>query len=134
MSGKRISYEVSDGVVSLGFEQGSGRIAVWTDEIIQVVRPLEGETFHSKAVERERRPMKQVTGTPAAGEFAVTEEGGALIIRTASLTAKVYDGFYVDFYRTAGAGAEGGEVLLCADYRGEREIVNKISPWIKAML
>ena len=44
MSGKRISYEVSDGVVSLGFEQGSGRIAVWTDEIIQVVRPLEGST------------------------------------------------------------------------------------------
>ena len=128
MLGKRISYEVADGVISLTFEQGCGKMTVWKDDVIQVVRPLEGEMFHSKAVEKERCPMKQVTGTPAAGEFAVTEEADALVIRTAALAAKVYDDFYVDFYRASDG------VLLCADYRGEREIVNKISPRIKAML
>ena len=70
-------------------------------------------TFHprSKAIEGDKRLPVTVD---------VSEEGGAVQIKTDKLTAKVYDDFLIDFYKKDGT-------LLCADFRGERKKKKKLS-------
>lgn len=118
MLGKRTDYQVEDRKVSFWFENGCACIDLIRDDIINVFVPHETPEHYSKAIEGERRcPV----------EFDVKEEGGAVEIRTAVLTVKVYDNFYVDFYDADG-------MLLCADYRGRRNLSAALTQEENALL
>lgn len=118
MLGKRTNYQVEDRKVSFWFENGCACIDLIRDDIINVFVPHETPEHYSKAIEGERHcPV----------EFDVKEEGGAVEIRTAVLTVKVYDNFYVDFYDADG-------MLLCADYRGRRNLSAALTQEENALL
>lgn len=106
MLGKRISYEIQGNRIDITFEKGSASITVIREDIIHVFCPLESKESRSKAIEGNKACPVQTT---------VREEADALIVQTPKLTAKVYDGFYLDFYKADGT-------LLCADRREARNI------------
>lgn len=118
MLGKRTDYQVEDHKVSFRFENGQAYIDVIRDDIINVFVPHETLEHRSKAIEGDRH-------CPA--EFDVTEEGDAVVVRTAVLAVKVYDDFYVDFYDADGR-------LLCEDYRGKRIFCAALTQEENAML
>lgn len=111
MLGKKVSHRVSGEEIRIQFERGEAVLKVLMPGIIRVTVPGEAGESRSKAVEGEK-------AQPAG--FAVSEEKGALCIATEALTAKVYDDFFVDFYRPDG-------VLLCADEREGRVFTAQIS-------
>lgn len=120
--GKRISYEVTENDVRLLYGDGSAKISVWRDDIIRVFCPHEGRGTRSKAIGE---------AGPAPTEFTVTDEGDALVICTSKLLVKVYDGFYVDFYRVIHRKDGGTDLApLCREYRGERTLRATIDPKI----
>ncbi len=109
--GKRKAYKVEEGIVRIQFASGEGRVTPLTDEIINIFSPIETIEHRSKAVE----------GNKAEGiAFSVKEKPDYLEIQTKRLTVRVYDEFKVDFYDEKG-------MLLCADYRGERQFGRQIS-------
>lgn len=104
MLGKKLDYHVEGQKVCFSFEQGQAFVEVLRDTIMNVFVPFEDKAHRSKAIEGDKSWPTEIT---------VEEEDGAVVIKTAALTAKVYDDFYVDFYDAKGT-------LLCADYRGNR--------------
>ena len=106
MLGKLQNYQVIDNKVSLSFEERVAYIELLREDIANVFVPYESEEHCSKAIEE--RPSNMV-------EFTVAKEEDAVVIRTTELVIKVYDDFYVDFYKVDGT-------LLCADYRGSRKM------------
>lgn len=103
MSGKRIRYQKEENAVHFWFEAGEAYVEVLTEHIMNVFVPCETKEHRSQAIEGEKA---------VETAFIVTEEADYVSVATAALEARVYDGFYVDFYQNG--------VLLCADYRGER--------------
>lgn len=118
MLGRRVSHQVRGAEIWIQFEHGEAALKVLTADIIHVFMPGETKEHRSKAVEGEKAQPTEVT---------VTEENGALCIATEKLTAKVYDGFFVDFYRPDGE-------LLCADDRQGRIFTAQISQQYFAFL
>lgn len=104
MLGKKIAQEQKGNSIRIQFENGVGIIEVIRGDIMNVFVPWETEEHRSKAIEG-------VKAVPT--EFSMTEEGGALVLKTSSLVVKIYDDFYVDFYKPDGT-------LLCADSREGR--------------
>lgn len=102
--GKIISWEKQDNTVAIRFEKMEGRIEVITDKIINVFAGFAGKEHRSKAIEKD-----VAVKTP----FTAAEEDGAVVVKTASVTARVFDDFKVDFYRADGS-------VICRDYRGSR--------------
>lgn len=117
-SGKRTGYRVEENSVYLVFEDGAACVKVIQSDMIQVFVAPENGGQTSQAVETDR-------SVPTA--FTVKDEDGVLAVCTADLTVKVYDGFYVDFYRKDG-------VLLCADYRGKRQPVSVLGKKAQELL
>lgn len=118
MLGRRVSHQVRGAEIRIQFEHGEAALKALTADIIHVFVPGETKEHRSKAVEGEKaQPV----------DFSVTEENGALCIATEELTAKVYDNFFIDFYRPDG-------VLLCADDRQGRIFTTQISPEYLAFL
>ena len=106
MLGTLKNYQVEGNIVSFSYEEGTSYIELLRADIANVFVPLESAEHRSKAIEN--RPSEKV-------DFSVDKEDGAVVIKTAALTIKVYDEFYVDFYNADGD-------LLCADYRGKRKM------------
>ena len=104
MLGKKLSYQTNGSTVEFEF------VTAVTDTIMNVFVPYQSKDHRSKAIEGDKRLPVTVD---------VSEEGGAVQIKTDKLTAKVYDDFLIDFYKKDGT-------LLCADFRGERK---KILLW-----
>lgn len=103
MLGKRSDYHVDGNKVHFLFEHGEAFIEVITETIMNVFAPFETTDHRSKAVEGEK-----TLKTP----FTVKDCGAYVSVETKLLEARVYDDFYVDFYRE--------DELICADYRGKR--------------
>lgn len=115
--GKIISHALDANTLNLHFENGEGCVQVITGQIVRIFSQLEPQPTFSKAIEGDHSQPAAVT---------VTEEDGCLVLATESLTVRVFDGFYVDFY-----DAEGK--LLCADSREERKPLERISPRMRAI-
>lgn len=105
MLGKKLSYQTNGSTVEFEFEHGAAYVTAVTDTIMNVFVPYQSKDHRSKAIEGDKRLPVTVD---------VSEEGGAVQIKTDKLTAKVYDDFLIDFYKKDGT-------LLCADFRGERK-------------
>ena len=100
--GRLTGHRVNGNIINLEFENGTGRLEIITDRIINVFSPFESEDHRSKAIEG-KKALKTA--------FTCEKQGAALVIGTAYLTAKVWSDFKVDFYRHDGK-------TLCRDYRG----------------
>lgn len=111
MLGKRVSHRVDGNKIEITFEHGTAVLSVLREDILNVFVPRETKEHRSKAIEGEKC-------VPV--EFTVTEEAEALVIKTPALWAKVYDGFFVDFYKKDGT-------LLCADSRQGRSFGSQLS-------
>ncbi len=111
MLGKKLSYQTNGSTVEFEFEHGTAYVTAVTDTIMNVFVPYQSKDHRSKAIEGDKRLPVTVD---------VSEEGGAVQIKTDKLTAKVYDDFLIDFYKKDGT-------LLCADFRGERKKKKKLS-------
>lgn len=109
--GKRKNYVVSGQKVILEFEHGKGEIRAVTPRIINVFCGLESDTHDSKAILEEKE---------MAVELTLEDGEDGLWIRTAALSVRVSDGFYVDFYDEKGNA-------VCQDYRGERQPLQVVS-------
>lgn len=120
MLGKRTGYQVEGSKVRLDYEGGEAYLDIICEDIIRVLIPYEtkGQDYCSKAIEGDKHK---------AAEVAIKEEQDALVISTSKLTAKVYDDFYVDFYKADGT-------LLCADFRGSRILKRGLDPQMKEIL
>ena len=105
MLGKKLSYQTNGSTVEFEFEHGTAYVTAVTDTIMNIFVPYQSKDHRSKAIEGDKRLPVTVD---------VSEEGGAVQIKTDKLTAKVYDDFLIDFYKKDGT-------LLCADFRGERK-------------
>ena len=66
------------------FEHGTAYVTAVTDTIMNVFVPYQSKDHRSKAIEGDKRLPVTVD---------VSEEGGAVQIKTDKLTAKVYDDF-----------------------------------------
>lgn len=106
MLGKMKNYQVTGNKICFNFEEREAYIELLRADIANVFVPYESEAHRSKAIEK--RPLEAVV-------FTVQKEEDAVIIATDELVVKVYDEFYVDFYKPNGT-------LLCADYRGARKM------------
>lgn len=115
--GKLLSHSLEGNALQLHFENGEGSLQVITGQIIRVFSQLEEQPTVSKAIEGD--PCKET-------DITVVEEDGCVALKTESLTARVYDGFYVDFYSADGA-------LLCADSRETRKPIERISARMRAI-
>lgn len=115
--GKLLSHTLEGNVLQLQFENGTGSVWVVTDKIIRIFSQLEEQPTFSKAIEGD--PCKETA-------FTVAEENGGLVLTTGSVKVCIFDGFYVDFYSADGE-------LLCADNRGERKPVERISARMRAI-
>ncbi len=116
--GRLLSFEKDGNLVRIHFENMDGRIEVITDTILNVFAGFASDAHRSKAIEGEKAVYTA---------FSVKEEGGVVSVSTASVTAKVSDGFLVDFYRADGS-------VLCRDYRGERTPIVRASEEMKKLL
>lgn len=106
MLGKMKEYQITGNKIQFVFEERKAYIELLRADIANVFVPYESEEHRSKAIEE--RPSDAVA-------FTVKEEKDAVVIATDELVIKVYDGFYVDFYKPDGT-------ILCADYRGARKM------------
>lgn len=90
MLGKKLSYQTNGSTVEFEFEHGTAYVTAVTDTIMNVFVPYQSKDHRSKAIEGDKRLPVTVD---------VSEEGGAVQIKTDKLTAKVYDDFLIDFYK-----------------------------------
>lgn len=109
--GNLTKYEISGQTVILDFEGGQAEVSALTPRIINVFQGREGERIPSKAIEGDK-------SVPVSLHVEEREDG--LWIHTGEVSVRVSAGFYVDFF-----DSEGEEV--CADYRGEREPLQRVS-------
>lgn len=116
--GKLHDYRVSGQKVTLQFAEREAVIEVITPEIINVFCGLEDKEHRSKAIEGDKR-------VPA--EVCTEQKEDGIWIHTDKVSVRVCDDFYVDFY-----DKEGREV--CADYRGERKPLERVSEEHKKLL
>ncbi len=103
MQGKIKDYKVNQQDIMITFEMGMGTISVINDQLIRVFSKND-PSGKSKAIEH----LEYINT-----EFCVAMEHDNLIIRTDKLIVRIYEDFYVDFYKTDGT-------VLCKDYRGKR--------------
>lgn len=116
--GKLTGYHVSGQKIELHYEKQEAGIEVITPEIINVFCGLEEPEHRSKAIEGDKTIQT---------EIHVERKEDGLWISTDKVSVRVCDDFYVDFY-----DAEGREI--CADYRGERKKLQKVSEEHKKLL
>ena len=109
--GKLTGYKQNGQDILLDFEGKNARVSVITSKIINVFYGLESETYHSKAIEGDKKQDVAI---------AVEEKEDGLWICTDDVKVRVTDGFYVDFF-----DKDGKEV--CMDYRSERKLLETIS-------
>ncbi len=110
--GKLTKYSVNGNRIDLSFENGTGRIEILTDRIINVFSPFVSEEHRSKAIEGNKAKKPP---------FTCSKEGAPLVVKTDYLTVKVFTDFKVDIYRYDGK-------TLCRDYRGKMSAVPRFSP------
>lgn len=103
MLGKRLDYQVEENKIHFFFEKEEAFLEVITESIMNVFVPYETKGHRSKAIEGEKAVRT---------DFAVKDCGSYVSVATKQLEARVYDGFYVDFYRDGKS--------ICEDYRGGR--------------
>lgn len=106
MLGKLQEYQITGNTVCFSYEDRQAYIELLRADIANVFIPYESEEHRSKAIEE--RPQLPV-------EFTVEKVEDAVVISTEELVVKVYDEFYIDFYKPNGT-------LLCADYRERRKM------------
>ena len=109
--GKLTGYEAEKGKITLDFEGKRAGLQVITAQIVRVFYEEDGVKIPSKAIEGEK-----TVETPTRLE---RKEDG-LWVFTDTLSARVSDGFHVDFFDPEGAA-------VCLDYRGERKPVKRLS-------
>ncbi len=109
--GKLTGYEAEKGKITLDFEGKRAGLQVITAQIVRVFYEEDGVKIPSKAIEGEK-----AVETPTRLE---RKEDG-LWVFTDTLSARVSDGFHVDFFDPEGAA-------VCLDYRGERKPVKRLS-------
>ena len=93
MLGKKLSYQINSSTVEFEFEHGTAYVTVVTDTIMNVFVPYQSKDHRSKAIEGDKRQNVSVK---------VSEENGAVQIKTDKLTAEVHDDFLIDFYKEDG--------------------------------
>lgn len=103
MLGKRLDYQVEENKIHFFFEKEEAFLEVITESIMNVFVPYETKGHRSKAIEGEKAVRT---------DFEVKDCGSYVSVATKQLEARVYDGFYVDFYRDGKS--------ICEDYRGGR--------------
>ena len=109
--GKLTGYEAEKGKITLDFEGTRAGLQVITAQIVRVFYEEDGVKIPSKAIEGEK-----AVETPIRLE---RKEDG-LWVSTDALSARVSDGFHVDFFDPEGAA-------VCLDYRGERKPIKRLS-------
>ena len=109
--GKLTGYEAEKGKITLDFEGKRAGLQVVTAQILRVFCEEDGVKIPSKAIEGEK-----AVETPIRLE---RKEDG-LWVSTDALSARVSDGFHVDFFDPEGAA-------VCLDYRGERKPIKRLS-------
>lgn len=110
MLGKIIRYEKNQQDIDIVFDHGMGRISIINDVVIHVFSKHMDNGI-SKAIEE----IKHIET-----DYQVEMGSDSLVIKTSKCIVKVYDDFYVDFYKIDGT-------LLCKDYRGVRKSRNVLS-------
>ncbi|MDO5417494.1 MAG: glycoside hydrolase family 31 protein [Lachnospiraceae bacterium] len=109
--GKLKEYHLSGRKLFLQFAEQEAWIEAVTPEIINVFCGLDEPEHRSKAIEGDKTlPV----------EIRVEEKEDGLWMDTGNVRVRICDDFYVDFY-----DSEGREV--CADYRGKRAPLERIS-------
>lgn len=103
MLGKRLDYQVEENKIHFFFEKEEAFLEVITESIMNVFVPYETKGHRSKAIEGEKAVRT---------DFEVKDCGSYVSVATKQLEARVYDGFYVDFYRDGKS--------ICEDYRNGR--------------
>ena len=115
--GRLGSWEQQGNRVYFTFEKGTGRLEVITDRILNVFSGVVSDGHRSKAIEGEKAVETR---------FCVSEDKGVVTVATDCVTAKVHDGFFVDFYRADGT-------VLCRDRREARKARAGLSDELKAL-
>lgn len=115
--GRLCSWEQQGNRIEFTFEKGSGRLEVLTDRILNIFSGRVSSEHRSKAIEGEKAVETR---------FSVSEENGAVTVATDYVTAKVCDGFFVDFYKADGT-------VLCRDRREARKARAGLSDELKAL-
>lgn len=114
MLGKRTAYQVDSNKICFIYEKGKAFIEVLCTDIINVFVPFESEEHFSKAIEGDKAVETIFTVEEIEEENADEKrKEKVIVITTEKLIVKVYDEFYVDFYKSDGT-------LLCKDFRGAR--------------
>lgn len=106
MLGKLKDYQITENKITFSYEERDAYIELLRADIANVFIPYEHEDHRSKAIEN--RPCDKV-------EFSVAKEDEAVVVKTEKMLIKVYDDFYMDFYKADGT-------LICEDYRGNRKL------------
>ena len=94
--GRLCSWEQQGNRVYFTFEKGTGRLEVITDRILNVFSGVVSDGHRSKAIEGEKAVETR---------FCVSEDKGVVTVATDCVTAKVHDGFFVDFLQGGRDGA-----------------------------
>lgn len=115
--GRLCSWEQQGNRIEFTFENGSGRLEVVTDRILNIFSGRVSNEHRSKAIEGEKAVETR---------FSVSEENGVVTVSTDCVTAKVCDGFFVDFYEADGT-------VLCRDRREARKVRAGLSDELKAL-
>lgn len=115
--GRLCSWEQQGNRIEFTFENGSGRLEVVTDRILNIFSGRVSNEHRSKAIEGEKAVETR---------FLASEENGVVTVSTDCVTAKVFDGFFVDFYKADGT-------VLCRDRREARKVRAGLSDELKAL-
>lgn len=115
--GRLCSWEQQGNRIEFTFENGSGRLEVVTDRILNIFSGRVSNEHRSKAIEGEKAVETR---------FSASEENGVVTVSTDCVTAKVCDGFFVDFYKADGT-------VLCRDRREARKVRAGLSDELKAL-
>lgn len=118
MIGKMSDYKVENQKVILAFDNAKGFIEVVREDIIRVYQDIDGIERTTDAISEDVK---------ASGSFETEKTTECLVITTGKLVVKVYDDFKVDFLDKSGK-------VLCADYRGSRVHMARISEEDKKLL
>ncbi|MDE6998068.1 MAG: glycoside hydrolase family 31 protein [Oscillospiraceae bacterium] len=105
-------YTISGQTAELQFKNGEARVELVAPGIVNVFVPLASPDHRSKAIEGDKsQPVP----------FTASQREDGLWLETEEVRVRVGGGFTVDFF-----DREGREV--CMDYRGERRLLERISP------
>ena len=116
--GKIQNLKQQGNVITIEFEKQDAIVSVITDEILHFQVLCWKKDYKSLAVEGDKS---------VACEFTANMDSDCVTIKTKAVTARICDDFYTEIYGRNGK-------LLLADYKGEREIKQKISENMIEML